>query len=1095
MKKNLLFVVLCLWSAIPLLCFAQSVNTTTTLNWVFDSGTEGQLASYTDGTTDYFNQDYVALGTNLAYKGARTSNGVSFTLFQPTEQTAIDATNLVGFAIRPKSGLTFTPTSISFDSQRYGTGSGLITVKWKSPDGTETVIAEEFKPARDNEDAVTSTSIDASALSIPTSAGECVLEVFVYDLGNTKQIGLANIVIQGTIAGTIVDVPMYTINTAVYPENAGSIVSSPVGTEMEENTEITLTAERNFGYEFSHWEDANEQTVSTENPYTFSLTANTTLKAVYNTINTYSLTTTVEGANDYMVAISPEGTMVNNERMFEEGTAVTLSAWNNSIATFTNWTSGETTAEKVVTMTENKTVTAVYSTAEYIAGWDFYNTGNSGRVADFASNVDNESAALVLRDADGNTSGWLDKSEMAAGGYEGQSAAVKWTNIDEVDNYYQITVNAKDFTDITVESQLLLNYNSYSVNNVQYSTDGNNFTTIGTFTLTTEKVWEKQILALPEAANHAETLFIRWLPDYTSTLVGTESTKDGLAISGIYVTGKEEVYNDGVAPVLVSTIPANGADNASASGKVVLTFDEKVQVADNTTVTFNGVELTPQVLGKTVTFDYSGLDYSTSYAFSLAGNTVSDLAGNTLTDAIAIEFSTMTKPTVTKKTFDFIVGVDGDFKAALEAASAAASTGNRFYIFFPDGEYNIGENTGDGNQMTTITTPNISYVGQSNDKVILYNECINESINSTATINFTSAVTNVYMQDISLQNRFDYVNIGGRAVALCDQGDRNIYKNVKLLSYQDTYYTKVNRSYLENCEIHGVVDFICGGGDIFFNACTIFLEDRSGNCITAPSTSGDWGYVFSDCTIDGYASNDGSYRLGRPWSNAPKTVFINSTMKVLPTAAGWGDPMNVVPSVFAEYNSMTASGGLVDLTYRRTNYAKDAKSVTLNPVLSAEQAATYTVENVLGGTDNWEPKMYTEQAAAPAITGSGNSIQWDNSDYVLCWAIFENDQFVEFTTSNSYLVPNTAIEGTVYTVRAANEMGGLSEVSNAYVYTADGSNGIDDVDASLQLEKQYYYNIQGVMLPNIDHYKGIVIIKSVYSNGLVKTEKVMVNNY
>ena len=73
-----------------------------------------------------------------------------------------------------------------------------------------------------------------------------------------------------------------------------------------------------------------------------------------------------------------------------------------------------------------------------------------------------------------------------------------------------------------------------------------------------------------------------------------------------------------------------------------------------------------------------------------------------MTDAINIAFTTISRPTVTKKLFDFVVGVDGDFSAALTAAQNASSSGNRFYIFFPDGNHDIGTNTGDANQMTRI---------------------------------------------------------------------------------------------------------------------------------------------------------------------------------------------------------------------------------------------------------------------------------------------------------------------------------------------------------------------------------------------------------
>src|SRR3569833_1785339 len=89
---------------------------------------------------------------------------------------------------------------------------------------------------------------------------------------------------------------------------------------------------------------------------------------------------------------------------------------------------------------------------------------------------------------------------------------------------------------------------------------------------------------------------------------------------------------------------------------------------------------------------------------------------------------------LTKKKFDFIVGVDGDFKAGMAAAAKGASSSNRFILFFPDGEYNIGGLTGDANQKTTFPTSNVSFFGQSEDKTIVYNKSKNEGISITATL-------------------------------------------------------------------------------------------------------------------------------------------------------------------------------------------------------------------------------------------------------------------------------------------------------------------------------------------------------------------------
>lgn len=1086
---SLYFIFLFILSSVSLQ--AQTVNQSLDVTWSFGLGTTNQVATYTEGTQNYFNPDYFSVASNLKLLDKRTTNTIDYTRFQPVVQnnTPTEA-DVVAFGIRPKTGLQFKPTRVSFNCQRYGTDGGKIDVKWKTHDGTETILQTGITPARDNSGAATFADIDLSALTINPTETEGKLMIYIYSLGNTKQAGLANIKVTGEVTGELINVTTYTLSTEVLPAGAGTVTSNPVGTSFDEGTEITLTANRNFGFNFARWENEAGETVSTESVYTFKLNANSTLKAVFTPINTYELNLNTDGgAKTYMISVSPTPTVVEGKNMYENGTNVTLTASNNDILTFTNWENNETNAVRTISMTENKNLTATYSAIDFVAAWDFYMTGNGGRAADFASNTENEASALVLRLADGTTSSWLDKSQMAAGGYEGAPAAVNWKPLTDK-YYYQIMVNATEFTGLSVKSSMLFNYNAYSIQKVEYSLNGTDFTTLGQIEMTSAKVWYPATFTLPAAADHAEKVYIRWIPDYASSLVGTTSNNDGTAIAGVYVLGTKEVPNEDIPPVLLSTVPANNATGASTTGKIVLNFDEKVQVAAGTKATIGSKEISPVVSGKTITFNYTGLDYNTAYTFSLPANSVSDLSGNTLSTVIIIDFSTMNRPVVTKKLFDFVVGVDGDFKAAIAAAQAAQASGNRFYIFFPDGEYNIGENTGDANQMTTISIPRLSLIGQSSN-VLVYNQSIQEAINTTATMYFTSSSSDNYMQDIILRNKMDFRTgtLKGRGIALWDQGNKNIYKNVKLQSNQDTYYSgNVIRSYFENCDIHGTVDFLCGGGDIFFNECLIYLEERSGNVITAPSTSTDWGYVFNNCTIDGFPVNNNGYRLGRPWSNAPKAVFLNTTMKVLPVSAGWGDPMNVVPAVFAEYNSMTTNGAAIDLSGRRTTYTKDATTVVLNPVLSAEQAASYTIENVLGGTDTWQPKLYTDQAAAPVIAGDERVISWTNSDYVLCWAVFRNNQFVKFVTTNSYTIPEETTSGSTYTVKAANEMGGLSQSSNPYEYV---KTGIFTQPENTALIDRKFYSAEGKQIINLTGYSGFIIVRSVYADGSVITDKIL----
>ena len=108
---------------------------------------------------------------------------------------------------------------------------------------------------------------------------------------------------------------------------------------------------------------------------------------------------------------------------------------------------------------------------------------------------------------------------------------------------------------------------------------------------------------------------------------------------------------------------------------------------------------------------------------------------------------------IPKHGFDFVVGVDGDFKAAKAAASATkASEGSHFIIFFPNGEYNLGTLTGDANQLTKFNTSHVSFIGESTEGVTLFNSSIEESISKTATLQFNTA-DDIYMQDLTVHNK------------------------------------------------------------------------------------------------------------------------------------------------------------------------------------------------------------------------------------------------------------------------------------------------------------------------------------------------------
>lgn len=1043
----------------------------------------------------------------------------------------VGTTKAVEWTVKPSKVLTFTPTSISTYVNRFGTDAeNGVTVTAKLSDGTSVDLGN-FTALRDNKTTESDRfsknenltdhiviQLTADQQAKLTSAEGFTLSCTV-GVGATKQQGFADVHINGLLNGTIQQVEQYTLSAVVSTAGAGTVKVSPAGTVFDAETPITVTATKNFGYKFVNWTDANNKVVSTDEEYTFSISANTALKANFEKINTYALDYKVEGgAKDYMVSATPAPTVVDGKNMYEEGTEVTLTATGNDIIDFNNWSNGETTAEIKTTMNADQAFTATFSAKDYVVAWDFYQEGKEGRTADFAA-ADNDAVQLVLRDAEGNSYGWLDKGNKA-GGYEGKNAAVNWTKTTTKalgETYWQTKFNATAFTDIKVKSSMLYNYNAYETYNVEYSLDGEKWTKVGTITMPGAKAWTAGEFTLPAEANNQAAVFVRWIADKTSSVKGTTGTNDGIALAQIYITGTAKLFNDGTAPVLKSQVPAVGATNASANGKIVLTFDEKVKLTESAKATLNGQVLTGTVSGKTITFAYKGLSYATEYTFALAAGSVADLTDNAIQSDITFSFTTKEKPAVTKALYDFIVPTNGSFTEALAAAAKRTDTSKRFRIFIKQGDYKIPANensmvTGsDGKQYPSATTymntPNVSIIGESNENTSITNtvpavECDNgfgmanvlEGIGHGDVLSLESGATNTYFQDIKM-----YSSMGdgkGRDIVLNDKSNKTICKNVNLWAYQDTYVSNNQRGrfYFEGGILRGNTDYLCGKGDVYYNNVDLLMCGTG--YLAVPSQPTKYGYIFKDCTIkDGSTTGiNGKYKLGRPWGKGtPIALFIDTKMEVIPTAAGWDEMSGGYPKRFAEYNSTTATGTAVDLSGRKQVYdaydAKDGNNYTNrrnetaeSPVLTAEEAAFYTIETVMGGDDDWDPTAATEQASAPTnVKIAGNNLTWDNSNYALLWAVCKDGKVVDFTVEPTYNVDDASA---TWSVRAANEMGGLGEAT-----VASTSTGIENIATSSDVLSTKIYSADGVQVSKLQ--RGINIVVKTMTDGSKKTNKVV----
>lgn len=1132
MKKNLLRLGLSLIALfVMVVANAQTYqNEEASVSWPFND--DNYATQYTKSPGNGFSLVSVNTG-DLKYslKTSQTTKDKDGNKMVMAGFGPVGTTKAVEWTVKPSKGLTFTPTSISTYVNRFGTDAeNGVTVTAKLSNGTSVDLGN-FTALRDNKTTADDKysknenltnhiviQLTAEQQAQLTSAEGFTLSCTV-GVGSTKQQGFADVHINGLLNGTVQQVEQYTLSAAVSTVGAGTVKVSPAGTVFDAETSITVTATKNFGYKFVNWTDANNQVVSTDEAYTFSISANTALKANFEKINTYALNYKVEGgAKDYMISASPVPTVVEGKNMYEEGTEVTLTASSNDILTFTNWNDGETGAERKIKMNADQSFTAAYSAKDFIAGWDFYKSAREGRTADFAAE-DNDVDQLILRDADGNTYTWLDKSN-SAGGYEGKNAAVNWTSKKTKplgETYWQTKVNATAFTDIKVKSSMLYNYNAYETYNVEYSLNGTDWTKVGAIKMPGAKAWTDGEFTLPSDANNKAEVYIRWIADKTSSIKGATGDNDGISITNIYITGTAQLVNDGKAPVLVNTVPAEGATNASANGKIVLTFDEKVKLTGNAAATLGTQKIEGAVSGKTITFAYKGLNYATAYTFTLAAGSVADLTDNATDQEIVLNFTTKTKPAVTKALYDFIVPTDGDFKTALDAAAKRTDTSKRFRIFIKQGDYKIPADekskvTGsDGksyaNPTTYMNTPNVSIIGEGMDNTSLTNTVPNsgqsanvlEGIGKGDVLCLQKGATNTYFQDLKM-----YSSMGdakGRDIVLNDQSNKTICKNVSLWAYQDTYVSnnQNGKFYFEDGILRGRTDYLCGKGDVYYNNVELWICEKGGY-LAVPSQPKKYGYIFKDCTIkDATEAKDlnGNYALGRPWGKGtPIALYIDTKMEAIPSAAGWNEMSGGYPKRFAEYNSYTSTGSVVDLKDRKKvydaydskdgdNYVNRRNETAGDPILAAEEAAFYTVENIMGQDDDWDPTAATEQASAPTnVKLNGTTLAWDNNDYALLWAVCKNGKVVDFTITPSYIVDDASA---TWSVRAANEMGGLSEAT-----VVGQGTGIHNIAAATDAAviKTAIYAADGTQLSNLQ--KGINIIVKTLADGSKKTSKVIV---
>lgn len=336
--------------------------------------------------------------------------------------------------------------------------------------------------------------------------------------------------------------------------------------------------------------------------------------------------------------------------------------------------------------------------------------------------------------------------------------------------------------------------------------------------------------------------------------------------------------------------------------------------------------------------------------------------------------STMLAAPAKKKTIVVAADGSGQFKTVQEAVDSA-----------PDGNVRINIKPGEYRNLISISANGIELRGLGKtpeDVVLVYDNSAGTpgpngkqlGTGKSGTMMLTG--DDFYAENLTIANDFEKhherSNEGSQAVALHVTGDREVFRKVRFLGFQDTLYADSKlchtppgvpgaavaspsstpetchaaRQYYADCYIEGHVDFIFGDAKAVFDRCEIHTMPHVMDTITAQSRTRpaeDSGYVFRDCTVTG-AEGSEDILLGRPWRAYSTVVFLNTDFKAPLDPAGWKEWNGALAtSDYAEFNSHGMAG---DVT----------KRIAPSKQLAAADVAKYATKTWLAGTDGWDPE-------------------------------------------------------------------------------------------------------------------------------------------
>ena len=658
-----------------------------------------------------------SMGSEVAKQAAQNwsgTDGITQAMLRfgnPTKtgwsNSAYDAGKAINFTFTPQTGFTFIPTKVSFKACRFGTNGGTIDVKVIGD--KEEIIAKADAPTRSSDSKTLTTFVhDVSGIAA-TEEKPLILSLGLNGLGGEKYLGFADVIVEGTLTGSVQQTVKYNLTTSVSPEGAGTVSVDPMMASYKEGKEVKLSAAKNFGYKFQKWTvdgvDAN-----TTGDLTITMDKDKEVVAVFETVPVYTVETLVK--NDLDMAIGSVTLTPNDHNgKYEEGTEVTVKAETSKILKFMNWEDNSTSNPRSITVDKDMTVTANYEVQDFIAVFDAskaqaYDYSGNGFNADLTWDANRNATCKIVKVSDGTGIYTNDGKSVGTAGTPvvRNREGVVLTGINGLyqngyntkDIAWQYQFSTKDFTSAKFVADMAAKNMADKTYKAQYSLDGTSFTDItgATWDITANVVCPVEF-NLPEETIGQELVYIRITGTGAAQLSSSYSYEPapflGLnyyshsesGVGNLYILGEAVTATDEVAPQMVSTIPVANATGIPATGSVTISYDEKIQLSNkvNGFATLNGEKLEPVVSSKSVSFQYVNLEYGKTYTFAMPAGFVEDKSGNAA-DAVELTFTVMDRQKPTARIFDAVVDKTLDLKYG--ESIAATETMPKQYRYIQD---------------------------------------------------------------------------------------------------------------------------------------------------------------------------------------------------------------------------------------------------------------------------------------------------------------------------------------------------------------------------------------------------------------------------